>query len=135
MPRQVYDPRNCQLGSIVGVNRGLYQHVGILVLHPMWGLAVISFTPGGIIQQPVQEFTLGKPFDSCAYPSNTPWPEVVWRAQMAVAQRPYHWWKFNCDYFVRYCHGLKMESPQVEAATTMVGLAVFAGIAVAATTR
>ena len=135
MPRQVYDPKYCRLGAVVGVNRGLYHHVGILVLNPARGLAVISFKPEGIVQQPVQEFTLGKPFDSCTYPSNTPWQEVVWRAQMAVAQRPYHWRKFNCDYFVRYCHGLKMESPQAEAATVIVGLAVFAGIAVAATTR
>ena len=135
MPRMVYDPSNCRFGAVVGVNRGLYQHVGILVPHPVWALAVISFTPRGLIQQPVQEFTSGKFFDSCAYPSDTPWQEVVWRAQMAVAQRPYHWRKFNCDHFVRYCHGMKMESPQADAATAVIGLAVCAGIAIAATAQ
>jgi len=119
------------LGSIVAVDRGLYHHVGILAPHAVWGLSVIGFDQAGVTERPVWEFAQGKPFASCTYPSDFAWEMVVWRARTAQPNGRYHWRTFNCDYFVRYCHGLKMESPQANAAVA-VGLLVCGGLAFAA---
>ncbi len=120
------------LGSIVGKRLGplhLPQHVGILVPHPIWGRAVISFRPNGIVVEPAHQFASGRPFDSVSYPSQLPWQIVVQCAQQAVANRPYDLINFNCDYFVRHCHGLKLESPQV--ATIAVLAVIGLGLALA----
>lgn len=123
-------------GSIVGMHLdpfGLTRHVGILVPHPYWGAAVISFTRRGKIWQSVGQFTDGKKFDFVEYPSNTPAEVVIWKAQTAVMNRPYHVLTFNCDYLTRYCHGLTLESPQATA-LTVVGL-VAAGLAIAVASK
>lgn len=107
-----------RLGAIVGTRIGplpLPQHVGILAPHPVWGRSVISFKPAGIVEEPAFLFAAGRPFDSISYPGPLPWQLVVQRARVAIATRPYDLINFNCDYFVRHCHGLRLESPQVNA--------------------
>lgn len=109
---------NHQLGAIVGSRIGLLplpQHVGILVPHPVWGRSVISFGPKGVVEEPAYQFAAGRPFDSVSYPGNLPWQFVIQRAREAIVKRPYDPINFNCDYFVRYCHRVKLESPQVVA--------------------
>jgi hypothetical protein len=121
---------NRKLGAIVGKRLGplpLPQHVGILAPHPFWGHSVISFGPRGIIEEPAWQFAKGEPFDSISYPSHLPWQIVVQRAREAATVRPYSSIDFNCDYFVRYCHGLKLESPQVNA----IALLAFVGVGLA----
>ena len=127
---------SAQFGSAVGTMIGLFwEHVGILVPDGPCGLgrAVISFTKDGIIKQPVGEFARGQKFSSVKYLGNLPWQIVVQRAEWANATRPYHLTDFNCDFFVRHCHGVKLESPQAQAtvALTLIGLAL-GGLALAA---
>jgi hypothetical protein len=120
------------LGSVVGTRLWLLnypEHVGILCPNIFGGRDVISFTRDGIIRQPVEEFADGEHFTSVKYLGNGPWQTVVWQAEMAVVHRPYHFLNFNCDHFVRYCHGVRMESPQaafglVVAAVAMIGATV-----------
>jgi hypothetical protein len=124
-------------GSVVGMHLdpfGLTQHVGILVPHPTWYAAVISFTRKGKLIQPVDIFTKGKDFDSVDYPSQTHPDAVVWAARTAVIHRPYNVISFNCDYFTRYCHGLTLESPQATR-LTVAGILVAAGLAIAAASQ
>jgi hypothetical protein len=109
---------NYRLGAIVGKRIGalpLPQHVGILAPHPTWGRSVISFGPEGVIEEPAWQFAEGGRFDSISYPGRLPWQIVVRRARQAIATAPYDTMDFNCDYFVRYCHGVKLGSPQVNA--------------------
>lgn len=106
------------LGAIVGTRLGpfpLPQHVGILAPHAVWGRSVISFKPRGKVEEPVHQFANGRPFDSVSCPTNLSWQLVIQRARDAVPTKPYDLLNFNCDYFVRHCHGLKLESPQVGA--------------------
>lgn len=122
-------------GSVVGKKLdpfGLVRHVGILVPHPVWGAAVVSFTLKGKVQEPVQKSAGGYNFDSVEYPSDTPANVVVWRALATTINRPYNVATFNCDYFVRHCHGLELRSPQVER-ITVAGL--FAALIAIAITR
>lgn len=124
------------LGSIVGTPLNVFwQHVGILVPDDQFGFrrSVISRTQEGLIRQPVEEFAHGQNFSSVSYPGDLHWWEVVERAELAVINRPYHATDSNCDHYVRYCHGVKEESPQAEAtvALTLIGL-VLGGLALAA---
>ncbi len=117
-----------RLGVIVGSRIGLLplpQHVGILAPHPTWGRSVISFKPDGIVEEPAHQFAAGRPFDSASYPSNLPWEVVVQRARHAIAIQQYYLINFNCDYFVRHCHGMKLGSPQV----TAIGVSALIGVA------
>jgi len=111
------------LGAVVGTRIGFLphpQHVGILAPHPVWGRTVISFKPWGKVEEPPHLFTAWKPFDSVSYPGSLPWQRVVQRARDAVPMRPYNLIRFNCDHFVRFCHGVRIESPQVRAFGALV---------------
>ena len=123
------------LGSLVGTPlNGFWQHVGILVPDDQFGFrrSVISRTQKGLIRQPVEEFAGGKYFSSVDYPGDLPWWMVVERAELAVVNRPYHATDSNCDHFVRYCHGVKEESPQAAATVVLALFAVLGGLALAA---
>jgi hypothetical protein len=118
---------NYRLGAIVGKRIGplpLPQHVGILAPHPIWGRSVISFGPNGIVEEPAWQFAGGGPFDSISYPGEWPWQIVVQRARQAIATRPYGALDFNCDHFVRHCHGRKLESPQVNVIALLAVIGV-----------
>ena len=111
----------------------MWEHVGILVPDDPYGFrrSIKSFTREGIIRQPVGDFARGEKFSSVKYLGNLPWYEVVQRAELAVARRAYHVTDCNCDFFVRYCHGVKLESPQAQTTAALVLVGVIAGLAIA----
>ena len=132
-PRQQY--YSTELGSVVGTPLALFwQHVGILVPTGPYelGRSVISFSEEVIVKQPVEQFAKGQHFSSVAYLGNLPPAAVVQRAEWALAHREYHSMNFNCDYFVRYCHGVKEESPQASATAALALSGLCFGLAVAA---
>jgi hypothetical protein len=93
--------------------------------------SVLAFTPGagagGLIEQRFSEFARGRPVTRVGYLGTLP-PEIVLQRARTMSEAPYSWTEFNCEHFVRYAHGVPVESPQLRfwAAVGLFGLISFA---------
>jgi hypothetical protein len=114
-------------GTVVRVNHGLYDHVGLLGDQWINGeRTVISFTAttGGLIEESFSQFSAGRQVTSDGYPGALP-PSIVVRRARGLHQRSYAWLTFNCEHFIRHAHGIPEESPQLRqwfVAAALVGL-------------
>ncbi len=124
-----------QPGSVVaipvwpGVSFLPFRHLGI-VTDTNWisGPRIISCSlrQGGVTEESVEEFSNGAPVTVVAYPGNLHPDEVIARARSRLGT-PWNLFTFNCEHFVNWAHGLKPESPQLQAAAVVFVLA-FLGI-------
>jgi len=112
-------------GTVVAVSRGLYKHVGLLT-EPVVNQErhVISLNPGGprrqVIEEPISVFARGQSVQVVPMDSALPNWSVLARARSR--QHPhYSWVTFNCEHFVRFALGHKLESPQL-AIWAIIGL-------------
>lgn len=76
---------------------------------------VIAFSEesGGLIEQPVSAFARGRPLTVAGYPGRLR-PALVMQRARSMHERPYSLMSFNCEHFVRFAHGLPVESPQLK---------------------
>ncbi len=117
-------------GTVVRVRHGLYDHLGLLG-ECMSGAdrSVLAFAAqaGGFIEQPFSEFAGGRQVTVDGYLGNL-CPEVVLQRARSMQGRAYSWLAFNCEHFVRYAHGVDIQSPQLRQWAllgSMAGLLAF----------
>jgi hypothetical protein len=119
-------PVSWPIGEVIRVPAGFYFHVALMGDLIIAGeRSVLAFSPdaGGLIEQPFLAFARGRPVTRIGYLGTLPPASVMSRARMMQGTR-YSWTEFNCEHFVRYAHGVPVESPQLRfwAAVGMLGL-------------
>ena|SRR6266849_490467 len=90
---------------------GLVTHCGIYTERN----TVISSSPGGgVVEQPLDEFSGGAPVTPAGYPGTLHPLVVIDRARRQIGTP----WRlnFNCEHFVNWAHGVEVQSPQLKAA-------------------
>lgn len=116
-------------GTVIRVNCGLYDHVALLSDWPVNGeRGVLSFSAqhGGLVEESISAFSARRNVTVDSYLGATPPAMVMQRARLKRGQA-YSWTEFNCEHFVRYAHGVPIESPQLQKWATLGGiLSVFA---------
>lgn len=118
--------RLLQVGSIVEVDRGFYRHLGLFYGWRGQTPMILVNLPSGTKVQSLDEFSNGQSVYVKGYPSNLLDWQVLTRAK-SVINKPYSWLSWNCEHFVNFAHGLKVESPQVlswAALASTIGLAL-----------
>lgn len=111
-------------GSVVRVRHGFYEHVAMLSDHAIGGeRAVVAFSAqaGGFVEEPFSVFARGQTVAIEGYLGVLPPAVVMRRARMKRGQA-YSLSDFNCEHFVRYAHGVPVESPQLRQWAFLGGL-------------
>jgi hypothetical protein len=111
-------------GTVVRVRRGFYEHVAMLSEHAIGGeRAVVSFSAQseGFVEEPFSIFARGQTVVIEGYLGILPPAVVMQRARMKRGQA-YSLSDFNCEHFVRYAHGVPVESPQLRQWAFLGGL-------------
>lgn len=114
-------------GTVLRVSHGWYDHVGLVSDRYKSGeLAVVSFsaTAGGLVEEPYSAYSRGQVVYVDGYFGSLPPGMVLQRARLKHGQ-PYSWTEFNCEHFVRYAHGVLIESPQLKRWTFAAGIVGF----------
>jgi hypothetical protein len=120
-------------GTVVQVNSGLYNHVALIGDRLIMGeRSVLAFSAqaGGFVEQPYSAFAVGRAVGIDGYPGRLPSQTVMQRARLKQGQA-YSWMDFNCEHFVRYAHGLPIESPQLRQWAFVAGVLGFLTLATA----
>lgn len=120
--------KTLQIGTVVEVDRGFYRHTGLFYGWRGEIPLVLANLPDRTRVQTWNEFSGGHRVRVRGYPSNMPHGQVLARAE-SVMTRPYSWLSWNCEHFVAFSHGLKVESPQVKSwamIATVLGLGIMA---------
>jgi hypothetical protein len=111
------------------VTPGGIEHFGVLTGRHLFGMAptIISASKiyRAVAEESLEQFSLGAPIYAHGVWSKQPWQRTVKNARSKIGT-PYHLFQNNCEHFVRFCHGLPPESPQVAKA---VGWTLVAGVA------
>ena len=87
-----------------------------------WERSVLSFSAEakGFVEESFSAFSGGRPVVCDGYLGELPSWVVMQRARERAGQ-PYSLFSFNCEHFVRYAHGVPMESPQLQQVGAFVG--------------
>lgn len=111
-------------GTVVRVRLGLYDHVAMLGDRAIGGersVVACSAQAGGFVEQPFSAFARGQAVVIEGYLGSLPPAVVMQRARMKRGQA-YSLSDFNCEHFVRYAHGVLVESPQLRQWAFLGGL-------------
>lgn len=111
-------------GAVVGANRGLYTHVGILT-EPLLGLErrVISLNPGTqVLEEPISVFARGQPLLLQPKLSSIHPTIALTRARSGL-HPSYSWTEFNCEHFLCFAFGVPLQSPQLQRFVVLAGVA------------
>lgn len=114
-------------GTVVESDRGLYRHVGLVTERHVKGeRSVLSFSAdaGGLLEEPLSAFARGGQIAVKGFPGELSPSAVMARARSAINTK-YSWLSFNCEHFVRFAHGLKLKSPQIDS---LFGVAALAAV-------
>lgn len=116
-------------GTILSTGRPGYRHFGVTTDQYINGLpTVISNTGkyGKVIEESLEQFQEQGDLKIEGYWGLLPPQDVLRRAREKIGTR-YLLLNWNCEHFVRFVHGLKLESPQVAAvaALCMVMLVIY----------
>lgn len=112
-------------GTVIRVKHGWYDHVAMLGDRTVAGeRSVMAFSAqaGGFVEQPYMSFARGQAVTVEGYLGVLPSAVVMHRARMKRGQ-VYSWMAFNCEHFVRYAHGVDVESPQLRQWAFLGGVA------------
>jgi len=109
---------NLTPGTIVSVDVGLVTHLGIISDRAGYIISN-SLRSGQVTEEPVNVFTNGKTIKVHNYPSKKIPEDVIARAKSKIGQA-YSLISWNCEHFVRWVHGLKVESKQLQIGVAVV---------------
>ena len=115
---------NLPAGTIIHVDIGSYRHVGLLgdrFMKSERGVLSFSAEAKGFVEEPLSAFSGGRPVVCDGYLGELPSWVVMQRAR-EMAGQPYSLFSFNCEHFVRYAHGVPMESPQLQQVGAILGI-------------
>jgi hypothetical protein len=113
-------------GTVIRADHGLYSHVALLgdgSLHGERTVVEFSSASGGFAELPFSEFSKNRRVTVDGYLGALSPSEVMQRASLKRGQT-YSLTNFNCEHFVRYAHGLQIESPQLQK-WTMFGIIAY----------
>jgi len=105
-------------GTVVSVQVGPVEHYGVVSdLHDGITPYIISNSrrTGRVAEERVSIFSEGKDIKVHGYPSKLSPAMAIARAKSQLG-KAYDVLNWNCEHFVRWVHGLKVESPQLQAA-------------------
>ena len=111
-------------GTVVRVRHGFYEHVAMLGEQTIGGeRVVVSFSAqaGGFVEEPFSIFARGQTVVIEGYLGVLP-PAVVMQRARLKRGLAYSLSDFNCEHFVRYAHGVSVESPQLRQWAFLGGL-------------
>lgn len=112
------------VGTVLRVSHGWYYHVGLMgdrILHGEPSVLAFSADAKGYVEQPYSAFAFGRLVTIDGYLGSLPPAIVMQRARLKQGQA-YSWTDFNCEHFVRYAHGVPIESPQLREWTLIAGI-------------
>jgi hypothetical protein len=118
-------------GTVLRVSHGWYDHVGLLSdRYSVGERAVMSFSAqaGGFLEEPYSTFARNQAVSVDGYLGTLPPWMVLQRARMKAGGL-YSWTTFNCEHFVRFAHGIPIESPQLQRWTFALGSVSFLAVA------
>ena len=121
------------IGTVIRVSHNWYDHVGLIGDRYIMGeRSVIAFSAqaGGLVEQAYSAFAAGRTVTIDGYLGVLP-PETVVRRARMKREQTYSWTNFNCEHFVRYAHGVPIESPQLRQWTFVAGILGFLTLAAA----
>lgn len=108
---------------------GPLRHVGI-ISEPFgaFGPLVISSSRrrNCVAEEPLDAFANGGRVIAVGYPGHLPPDVVVARARSKLGER-WNLFNANCEHFVSWAHGMKVESPSLKVALAGVALLVLGG--------
>jgi len=116
-------------GTVVGIKHGWYDHVALIgdrLINGERSVLAFSAQAGGFVEQTYSAFAGESNVTINGYLGSLPPETVMQRARLKHGQA-YSWINFNCEHFVRYAHGVPIESPQLRQWAFLGGvLGVFA---------
>ncbi len=110
-------------GTVVRVSNGLYDHVGMLgdrLINGERSVLAFSARAGGFEELALSSFAGGRVVTLGGYPGNLP-PKLVMQRAREKRGEAYSWLTFNCEHFVRFAHGVAVESQQLRKWAFLVG--------------
>lgn len=124
------DIARLKAGTVIRAVDIPYSHVGLVSNRYLGNeRMVISFSADadGFEEAPFSRFAKGHRVVVEGYLGRLP-PILVLRRARLMKGRQYSWVSFNCEHFVRHCHGVKVESPQLQMWTILFGGVLFAAL-------
>jgi len=112
-------------GTVVSTMVGPIGHFGIASDRQIGGLQCIiscSQATGQVSEEPANIFTNGKKIKIHAYPGALS-PSVVINRARSKLGTAYNFLSWNCEHFIRWVHGIKVESPQLQI-SALIGLGI-----------
>jgi hypothetical protein len=124
----VEDLADLMPGTVLSTTKpGGIEHYGILTGRHLHGQSLTIISASKFRQSVVEElpmhFSLGAPIYEHGVWSDQLWRKTIINARSQLG-RPYRLFSKNCEHFVRFCHGLPQESPQLARA---IGVAIVGG--------
>jgi hypothetical protein len=114
-----------EAGTAVSISIILfYRHKGIVSDRWYGGKPMIisnSARSGGVHEEAWDVFAEGNTVAVDGYPGGLPHFEVMSRAKSFISSQ-YDLFRWNCEHFVAYAHGLQLKSPQVAATVAIATL-------------
>ena len=104
-------------GTVIRVPRGPIEHFGILAEPNANGCRTVisgSLLHGRVVEEPFNEFAKGETISIEGYPGTLPDWLVLQRAR-SVLDSEYLLLTWNCEHVVRFAHGLRPSSPQIQS--------------------
>lgn len=114
-PQRQQDVWALPAGTVIRVRHGFYDHVAMLsdrTADGERGVVAFSAQAGGFVEQPFSAYACGRAVVIEGYLGSLP-PAVVMRRARMKQGKVYSLPDFNCEHFVRYAHGIPVESPQL----------------------
>jgi Lecithin retinol acyltransferase len=108
-----------QIGDVVKIDRGLYQHVGVYVGAGFGGYrdVVHNDKSQGVIFSTLAEFSSGAPVLLHRQAVGNWWQRrVVANRAISLVGRKYNLWNFNCEHLATWSQTGNAESPQLAVA-------------------
>ena len=117
-------------GMVVQIDFGFYHHPGIVSDRTINSTPMVisnSFRKRGVFEESWEDFSSGKQVKILGYPGALSPDAVLLRARSKIGSR-WNLFRWNCEHFINWSHGLKPRSPQVRNYATyaiaLAGLAV-----------
>ena len=124
-PQSQQDVWALPVGTVIRVSHGWYHHVALLGDGAIQGeRSVLAFSAqaGGFVEQAFSAFARGRRVTADGYLGGLP-PSTVMQRARSKQRQGYSWTNFNCEHFVRYAHGIPIESPQLRQWALLGGVA------------
>lgn len=117
------------VGAIVYVPfLGVLKHVGVISDKTINGEPTVisaSQKTSMVKEETFEDFSEGKPVELTGISGSLTGMEVVRRARSKVGVK-YQLFSLNCEHFARWCHGLKVESKQLQFFVVLASIAIVA---------